>query len=92
MKKLKFKNIQREREEKKVKKGEEMEQNGNIKDIHADVKQIEEIMDMDPETFLKLKKMENQNGGASNKAAVRVADSSSYMKVKSDLFAAVRYL
>ena len=79
MKKLKIENIQREREEKKVKKGEEMEQNGNIKDIHADVKQIEEIMDMDPETFLKLKK-------------IRVADSSSYMKVKSDLFAVVRYL
>ena len=73
-----------------MKKGEEMEQNGSVENVHADVKQIEEMMDMDQEKCLKLKEKENQDKGERNTVAVRVVDSSTFMKLKSELFGAAR--
>ena len=88
---LKMEEIKREREEKRVKNGD-VEKNGSKEDDYADAKQIEEMMDRDPETFLKLKKMENQDRGGSNTVAVEVVDSNSYSKLKSELFTAARYI
>jgi hypothetical protein len=88
---LKMEEIKREREEKRVKKGE-VDKTGSKEDDYADAKQIEELMDMDQEKCLKLKKKENQDRGASNRVAVRVVDSSTFMKLKSDLFGAARYV
>ena len=88
---LKMEEIKREREEKRVKNGD-VEKNGSKEDDYADAKPIEEMMDRDPETFLKLKKMENQDRGGSNTVAVEVVDSNSYSKLKSELFTAARYI
>ena len=73
-------------------KNGDVEKNGSNEDDYADAKQIEEMMDRDPETFLKLNKMENQDRGGSNTVAVEVVDSNSYSKLKSELFTAARYI